>query len=91
MDGDLSSVSKSKMVELVGAINQNQIKDTELADSTKAEYRKSLIKFYSDFLNTMKDDIDQVPNDLDGEKLTSLRPLARQLCLILKHFQNPIQ
>ncbi|MBY6293885.1 tyrosine-type recombinase/integrase [Nanohaloarchaea archaeon H01] len=70
MDGDLSSVSKSKMVELVGAINQNQIKDTELADSTKAEYRKSLIKFYSDFLDTMKDDIRQVPHDLDGEKLT---------------------
>jgi hypothetical protein len=58
------------MVELVGAINQNQIKDTELADSTKAEYGKSLIKFYSDFLDTMKEDINQVPDDLDGEKLT---------------------
>lgn len=78
MDGDLSSVSKSDMVGLVGAINQNQIKDTELADSTKAEYRKSLIKFYSDFLNTMKEDVKQVPDDLDGEKLTDLFTSTRK-------------
>jgi site-specific recombinase XerD len=68
-DEDLEKVSKSKMVELVGAINQNQIKERELADSTKAEYRKSLIKFYADFVEAMKEELD-VPEGFDGEKLT---------------------
>jgi site-specific recombinase XerD len=69
-DEDLATVSKSKMVELVGAINQNQIKERELADSTKAEYRKSLIKFYSDFLEAMKLEIENVPEEFDGKELT---------------------
>lgn len=69
-DQDLRKISKSKMVELVGAINQNQIKERELADSTKAEYRKSLIKFYSDFINSMKEDIAGIDEDFDGNELT---------------------
>lgn len=69
-DEDLETISKSKMVELVGAINQNQIKERELADSTKAEYRKSLIKFYSDFIDAMKEEIENVPEGFDGKELT---------------------
>ncbi|MFB6158617.1 MAG: tyrosine-type recombinase/integrase, partial [Candidatus Nanohalobium sp.] len=52
------------------AINQNQIKERELADSTKAEYRKSLIKFYSDFIDSMEDSLEEVPDDFDGDDLT---------------------
>jgi len=61
IDHDIESMSKTQMRELVAAINQDRIKDQELADSTKAEYRKSLIKFYSDFL--------QSPG-FDGNELT---------------------
>lgn len=70
IDHDIESMSKTQMRELVAAINQDRIKDQDLADSTKAEYRKSLIKFYSDFLQSMKSEIDALDPDFDGNELT---------------------
>lgn len=68
IDHDIESMSKTQMRQLVAAINQYRIKDQDLADSTKAEYRKSLIKFYSDFL---------LPSYLQGNPLFALLSLPK--------------
>jgi len=71
IDYTLEICSKTQMRELVADINTNEIKERKLSDSTKAEYRKTLIKFYSDFLENMKEDIPSLDESFDGENLTN--------------------
>jgi integrase/recombinase XerD len=64
VDFQLDEVEKRDLVRLVGKVNRSEISDKDqLADTTKAEYRKSIRKFYKDFLGNRREDI-------DGEELT---------------------
>lgn len=61
----LDKPEKDDIVKLVGKINRSKISDKdEIADSTKAEYRKCVRKFYKDFLGNQREDI-------EGKELTS--------------------
>ena len=64
VDFELDEASKSDIVNLVGKVNRSEvgIKD-ELAESTKAEYRKSIRKLYGHFLDATR-------KDFGGEKMT---------------------
>jgi integrase len=64
VDFDLDEASKEDIVNLVGKVNRSEvgIKD-ELADSTKAEYRKSIRKLYGHFLDATRE-------DFGGEEMT---------------------
>jgi integrase len=61
--------NRKQVNRLVAGINKNKIKDKELSDSTKAEYRKSLIKYVTDFLESMKFDIDKLDEEMNGDEL----------------------
>lgn len=68
-DKGLDITSRRQVNKLVAAINQDKIKDSNLSDSTKAEYRKSLIKFVASFLDTMQYELDVIDEKIDGEEL----------------------
>ncbi|MFB6158746.1 MAG: hypothetical protein ABEJ95_03740 [Candidatus Nanohalobium sp.] len=51
------------MTDLVAGINKDRIRDRELSDRTKMEYKKALKKMCGDFLESKREYI-------DGERLT---------------------
>ncbi|MFB6100493.1 MAG: tyrosine-type recombinase/integrase, partial [Candidatus Nanohalobium sp.] len=59
----IDEASKDNMIDLVADINKDRIRDRELSDHTKMEYKKALKKMYGDFLESKREDI-------DGESLT---------------------
>jgi integrase len=59
----IDEASKDDLIDLVGDINKDKIKDKELSEHTKMEYKKALKKMYSDFLDKNRDAV-------DGEHLT---------------------
>lgn len=70
IDYSFLEIEKKNVVSLVGDINNNKIKERDLADTTLAEYRKTLIKFLGDFLQTMKGQYSDLDNEFDGNDLT---------------------
>lgn len=56
IDFDIDKVSKKQLIKLVGKINQDKIKDKELAEQTKREYKKAIKKFYTDFMESRESD-----------------------------------
>jgi|GEM_PF-3776097 Site-specific recombinase XerD len=68
-DQDLLLDTRSQINRVVGIINKNNLKEQNLSDSTKAEYRKTLNKFVGGFLTSMRKEIDGLDNDMDGRKL----------------------
>lgn len=64
VDFRLDEADKSDLLSLVGKINRSKItRKDSLADTTKAEYRKSIRKLYKHYLQTTRENI-------DGEALT---------------------
>jgi len=58
MDFNITNPDKKDILELVRKINNSTVGTIDkLAPSTKAEYKKTLKKFYKDYLNTVKEDI----------------------------------
>lgn len=78
---DLLIDTRSKVNHFVGIINQNELKEQDLSDSTKAEYRKTLNKYVGDFLTSMREEIKGLDGKMDGRKLmegiTSTAPSTR--------------
>lgn len=70
IDYSFLDIDKKKVVDLVGKINNNEIKEQELSDSTLAEYRKTLIKFLGDFMEKMKHEYPDISEDFDGKQFT---------------------
>lgn len=68
-DQGLDITSRKQVNKLVAGINQDNIKASDLSDSTKGEYRKSLIKYVTDFLETMQYEIPEIEEEIDGEQL----------------------
>jgi Site-specific recombinase XerD len=66
---DLLLDKKLEINKIVGIINKNDLKDRDLSDSTKAEYRKTLNKYVGNFLDSMKCEIDGLDSEMDGRKL----------------------
>ncbi|MFB6187599.1 MAG: hypothetical protein ABEI86_12135 [Halobacteriaceae archaeon] len=50
LDFRLDDPDQEDLVSLVGRINQNNIKEKDVAESTKSEYKKAIRKFYTDFI-----------------------------------------
>lgn len=68
IDFDILEAEKKDLRELVGLINQNQVKDRDLAESTLREYKKCINKMYKDFL--------QETRDFPGEDMTDFFTLT---------------
>lgn len=62
IDWPLDQVEKDQLIELVGKINQDKIRDKELSPYTKMEYKKAIRKFYVHFWESKEP-------DFDGEQL----------------------
>lgn len=71
IDFDLENPDKKKLTRLVGKINRNKIKEKDLADQTLREYKKSIRKFYTDFMEYKHP-------DFDGEELCDFFTLTVQ-------------
>ncbi len=63
VDWPLDEPEKDDLIELVGKINQDEIRDRELSPHTKHEYKKAIRKFYCHYLESKKN------GDFDGEQL----------------------
>lgn len=63
IEWELDDPTKDRMIELVGKVNQNKVRDRELSPYTKMEYKKAIRKFYVDYLESKRN------GDFDGEKL----------------------
>lgn len=70
IDYNLIDIDKRKVVDLVGDINNNNLKEKDLKESTRAEYRKTLKKFLGDFLENMKQEYQELEKEFDGKDLT---------------------
>jgi integrase len=69
IDWRIDHNDKSLLIDLVGDINKDNIKDRELSKYTKMEYKKAIRKMYSHFLDNTREDI-------DGEELTDFFTLT---------------
>lgn len=58
VDWKIDHDDKSLLIDLVGDINKGNIKDRELSEYTKMEYKKALRKMYNGYLDSMREDID---------------------------------
>ncbi len=58
VDYKLDEVEKDDLIELVGKINQDKIKDRELSEYTKMEYKKAVRKMYTDYLESKNPEFD---------------------------------
>jgi integrase len=54
----IDHTDKEKLVNLVGDINKDNIKDKELSQYTKMEYKKAITKMYSHFLSSKRENFD---------------------------------
>jgi integrase len=58
VDWNIDHNDKSLIIDLIGDINKDNIREKQLSEYTKMEYKKALRKMYSDYLDSMREDID---------------------------------
>ncbi|MFB6241730.1 MAG: tyrosine-type recombinase/integrase [Candidatus Nanosalina sp.] len=66
---DLLLDSRTQINTVVGKINRNEIKEKDLSETTRAEYRKTLNKYVGDFLTSMRKEIDGIDSEMNGKEL----------------------